>query len=326
MTWVKGIDVSFSAVTREWCQRRLGEGYRVFVQCAWTGGYANHAGIKAVARANLAAALDAGMAPAVYVNANPWFGAEESLGRAIEAVGQDLFDRLTVVAVDWEISTTTVSQVDALCSLVESRGKKAPVYTARWFAGENTDPRLKARRAWLADYDGDPRIETTVLCGPWGIPDLIGKQYKGTTDIEGVKADLNTFDLEYFSASPAPEEEDMGLSQDDFTRITEIVKANTAEGLVRETGKGAVWSVSNGMRRHIPNPAILNAEGFDWSEIKELSATDMALIPIFDDLVRGIVDAALANVKLNVTAAQIVQLANAIAKATVDLEAERLKA
>mgnify|MGYP000179407452 CR=1 FL=1 len=122
-----------------------------------------------------------------------------------------------------------------------------------------------------------------------------------------------------------PQEEDMPLNQDDLTRIAEIVKANTAEGLVKEVGKGAIWSVSNGMRRHIPNPAILNAEGFDWGEVKELSATDMALIPIFDDVVRGIIRAELANIKLNVTAEQIVQLAAATAKAVGDMESARMK-
>lgn len=196
MTWVKGFDMSFDSPPMRWWGKQS-QNNKVFVQCAWTGGYASYDALRNVARGNLEAARAVGMKTAVYVNANPWYSAQESLQRAIDAIGQEQWDALKVVAVDWEIQGTTVDHVDALCSEIEASGREAPIYSALWIVGTNNDPRLKERKAWLADWDRDPSIATTALCGPWGLADLVGKQYRSTT-VQRVAVDLDTFLLEYF--------------------------------------------------------------------------------------------------------------------------------
>ncbi len=221
---MNGIDVSFSRVSPAWCQHRVAEGVRVFVQCLWTGGYQAHPGIRAVAEANLKDAREAGMITAGYLNTNPWFPANISLIEA-ERNANTEWDRIGENAPGWhpfaggvvfndvEISGVTEAQIKEHCEAITGAGKKTAIYSARWFwtghLGNAQWPWLLDYDIWAADYDHDPDIASAALFGPWSKADVIGKQYEGTVDVEGVDIDRNIFDLAFFGDSGTGQEDDM---------------------------------------------------------------------------------------------------------------------
>src|SRR3990172_8029079 len=199
-----GVDMSFTggrAVPVSWFRSRIAEGVQVFLQCAWTGGYAGVSGIRAVARGNLFNAREAGGLIGAYYNANPWFTPETSLGEAQTALG-DMFDHIPVLETDLEIQGTTVEQALAHYRLAESVGKRSAFYSARWFGVyvDFYDLRLAGTKYHSAKYDFDPDLDyLDEPYGIWGRGDLIGEQYQGSTQLEGVDVDLDVFDQDFFT-------------------------------------------------------------------------------------------------------------------------------
>jgi hypothetical protein len=197
---IKALDVSFSPISPGWAAARKAEGWEVFIQCVWTGGYANNAHVSRVAARNLKVAREAGMITAGYLNTNPWFPAETSLREARTNAGAE-WSHLEVVFNDVEIAGVTEQQIKDHCLAIEGAGKRTAIYSARWFWSSIGDPKwpwLRAYDIWAADYDGDPFLGTTALFGPWSVTDVIGKQYRGSTDIGGVQVDLNVFAEGFF--------------------------------------------------------------------------------------------------------------------------------
>ena len=185
---MRAVDLSFSAASLAWCQARKAEAWALLIADLWTG-----VSTPAPARANLANARQAGMLTAAYTVVNT-LPAATAVNKAIGAAGAE-WEHLNFVSVDVEVETTpaTVRQaVDGLRAL----GKKVCIYTGAWFwnwfqlqFGGNFD--FSDVPAWLADYDGNPTLDTPRLgrLGP-----VIGKQYRGSHDIAGVTVDANTFD------------------------------------------------------------------------------------------------------------------------------------
>lgn len=203
---MKGFDVSFSQLTPEWCRRRKAEGYEVGVQCLWTGGYAENPGIKAVAASNLRNIADAGILPVGYANASPpsWWDIGKQMAGIKENAGA-MWPQLETVMIDVEISGTTWARVAELADALRAEGKNAleVLYTARWFwaghMGNDKDPRWLRFKLWNAYYDNDPDTDFGASpYGPWTLAHLVGEQYQGTTNLDGVNVDLNEFRPEYF--------------------------------------------------------------------------------------------------------------------------------
>lgn len=225
--WVYGYDASFSRITRE-DHRRMRDQYggRVFVQCLWTGGFENNAGIRAVAEANLSDADAEGVVPAGYANTSPiygsvkWWTPSVTLAETKKNAG-GAWSGLTVVSNDVEIRGVTERCVRETQALLKGEGKRVPYYTAQWFwsgvLGNPQWPWLLEDPLWNAYYDKDPDIDfRQAPYGPWSQAHVIGEQYQGTTGIGGDDFDLNFFDLDYFRpARPAPQEEDFMTALND---------------------------------------------------------------------------------------------------------------
>ena len=218
---MKGLDLSFAKPPLDWWQRRKAEGYRVMFQCLWTGGYAGNDGIKAVAETNLRNARLAGLIVAGYANASPptwWPLATQVMVTRNNAGGE--WATLKRVAIDVEIPGITLARTEELADALEAEGKDAGVlYTARWFwtghMGNSQDSRWLRWKLWAAQYDGLETMGNLTMFGPW--PDIVGKQYAGTVQLDGHAVDLNTF-VDF-------EEEEM-LTQEDKdwidSRFTEL--------------------------------------------------------------------------------------------------------
>lgn len=214
MTWIKGLDVSFSRISKAWAEDRVTEGWHILVQCLWTGGYQNNAGVRAVAEKNLRDAREAGMICAGYSNANPWFDAARSLAETKANAGTE-WPNIKVVFVDVEIPQTTIQQVRELCEALRAEGKIVAIYSARWFwagvFGNPQDKWLLDYPIWNAYYDGDPDVDfAKAPWGPWGEVAVVGEQYGGES-LDGVTVDWNNFVLEFFKGT-AEEDWFMALS------------------------------------------------------------------------------------------------------------------
>ena len=157
---MKALDLSFSAVSREWCQARKAEGWELLIQNLWTG-----ASTPTPARTNLVNARAAGMLTAGYtvVNMTP----ATAVNKAALAAGTE-WEHLAFVSVDVEIATTPAIIRQAVDSL-RTLGKKACIYTGSWFWGGVTGDFTDVP-AWLADYDGNPAMDTARLARVIALP------------------------------------------------------------------------------------------------------------------------------------------------------------
>jgi len=202
---MKALDLSFSAASREWCAARKAEGWELLIVNLWTG-----ASTPSPARANLVNARAAGMLTAGYtvVNMTP----ATAVNKAALAAGTE-WEHLAFVSVDVEIATTPAIIRQAVDSL-RTLGKKACIYTGGWFWGGVTGD-FSDVPAWLADYDGNPAMDTARLgrLGP-----VIGKQYKNSHDIGGVTVDANTFSDSFIGG-------DMALSEADKAEVAQMIVA-----------------------------------------------------------------------------------------------------
>ncbi len=195
---VFGLDASFSLIDWDAVLASLHSRPRVFVQCLWTGGYANYQRLRQVAEANLRGARERGIIIGGYINASPWYSPEECLERAREAAGSE-WEHLSRLAVDVEIEGVRLADVRRLCELC-ARHRPTCIYTARWFwEGKLRNPRdewLRDYPLWAAQYDGRADLEID----PFGPDDwrCVGKQFQGTTTVGGAQFDFNIFDFTWW--------------------------------------------------------------------------------------------------------------------------------
>ena len=210
---IPGIDASFSRIDRSVFARFRDElGVQVFVQNLWTGGYKHNEQIAAVSAANLRDAAAEGLAISGYINANPWWSAAgHSIPSAIANAGE-MWDALDALAIDVEISGTSIDQVKAHVSLARDTGKRTCIYSAHWvWSGLMGNPQPGWITAWgiplwNAYYDKAADIDFSHLpYGPW--VEVVGEQYSGDVTWFGADVDLNVFKAGFWRPQPPVSEE-----------------------------------------------------------------------------------------------------------------------
>ena len=185
---MKALDLSFSAASIAWCQAQRAAGWALLIQDLWTG-----VSTPSPARANLANAWQAGMLTAGYTVVNNLSGVT-AINKAATAAGPE-WAHLAFVSVDVEVATTAAIVREAVDGL-RAQGKKVCIYTGGWFWNNFnlTGHDFTDVPCWLADYDGNPALDTAPLAklGP-----VIGKQYKNSHSLGGVTVDANTFSASF---------------------------------------------------------------------------------------------------------------------------------
>lgn len=231
---MKALDVAFSRISPQWCNDRQAEGWRLLIQDVWTGGYANNAGLRAVAEANLRDWRQQGGLTAVYSNAAPggWmydFGrttprlwVEESERNA----GAELQHCVGSVA-DFEIADGNLiiyySDMVEFIDRLEGWGKPAGTYSGDWFVGlmklryGDASKVQFGKPYWYARYDNVPIVRPSEVAHPMG--PVKAKQYGGS-QIAGVTVDENVFDDDFFGAQG---DDDMTPEQE--AKLDRILKA-----------------------------------------------------------------------------------------------------
>lgn len=216
--WGLVVDASGSRVTRPVFRQLKSMGCQGFIQCLQTGGFSSfQTGVDRVAQPNLSDALDEELLIGGYLNSQPWRDPSVIHEDAISVAGP-YWDLMQMVANDVEIHdpVPNETQIRGTQNLLESAGKRAPIYTAKWFwEGHLGNPKwswLAGSKLWNAFYDGDPDVDFARFpYGPWTQASVVGEQYVGTTNIGGAQFDLNFFDLDYLQAQP--EEDDLNTTQ-----------------------------------------------------------------------------------------------------------------
>jgi hypothetical protein len=260
---MKGLDLSFSDALEAWWRRRYAAGFRVAVQDLWTGGSTSE-GFREIAPRNLRRARAAGFIVCGYTNVAPWNTGDVAFEKAVEfAAGE--WQHLFGVFVDVEIKARdgrSIREADIRRCLgrIDAAGKKTAIYSAQWFwVGHLSNPQwgwLKQYKIWNAYYDGDPDIDfARAPWGPWTGEDVIGEQYRGSTDIEGVSVDLNEFRDEFFAAGRRRREVDMPK-------------------LIRPKDRPEVYQVNGGSLEHIPDRRTFDRLGYRLSDVELVEKDD----------------------------------------------------
>lgn len=209
---IRALDCSVYSgrTSAQWWRDRYAEGWRMAVVGSWHGNSTNP-----FVRDQMGFAQDAGMMLATYVALSQFHGGDEQVAKARYACG-DFWPQLEFVALDMELPGLTGQHLDcAVRPLQKYLASETICYTGYWWwspwqRGHGYDwPDLPA---WVAYYDGRASLDAApiVTGGPirplaplTGLGPIIGKQYAGTTYIDGVAVDLNVFDASFLK------EEDM---------------------------------------------------------------------------------------------------------------------
>jgi hypothetical protein len=226
-TWVKGIDASFSRITRSKFRSFRESGFRVFIQDAWTGSPANSA--RMPVRKNLEDARREGFVTGAYFNASKTYGAD-AVDRGLELVGDEA-RHVGHFLIDVELEGVTEAHIRGAVDRTRALGRRVAIYSASWFwAGRLGDPKwewLKGVPIWNAYYDQDPDVDFARRpWGPWTAADVIAEQYAGTTRMFDAEVDLDTCRADWWGIDEGcPEhraewEARMGRLEAEVRRIT----------------------------------------------------------------------------------------------------------
>jgi len=222
---IRALDLSvYSGPTSaKWMRDRYAEGWRLAVIGSWHGNSTNP-----YVRDQMGYARTAGMKIATYIALSSWHSGDEQVQEARYAIG-DYWPELEFVALDMELpGLLAIDLVDALREVGSS--PRPIIYSGYWWwtpwARDHISSLWRDIPAWVAYYDGLAQMSSSTPTGIHmnalrpltGLGPIIGKQYAGTTIIDGVAVDLNVFDASFLK------EDDM-----DEARLTEIERAILAE-------------------------------------------------------------------------------------------------
>jgi hypothetical protein len=246
--WAKGLDISYSRASVAWfADRFIDDGYRVFIQDLWTGGYLNNPSVRAVAEANLRDARQCGYACAGYANAAPpdWWPDEQAVSNAKFNAGAE-WEHLDLIVVDVEIIGVTWERVFALAQAFEREGKRVCIYTGKWVIDQIGQPPSMPYKLWTTGRRA---------YSPWSDTEVIGQQL-GETAIAGVTFDYDDFDLDFFQQAQ-PQEEDIDMDK-----------------LIRFEPYNGIYLIVGGRLEHLRDAKTAAAAGYDLAKTRVVKKTD----------------------------------------------------
>lgn len=208
MNWVRGVDASFTHLSRVEGQRLAAQGTKVWVQCLWTATqrpeHAQH---------NLGIARLSGLVPCGYFSINGSRPGAEHVEEGRATVDNDTWDAMPMVFVDVEVPGIRTVHVQGALEALAERDKRAGIYTTRGFwmqhMGDTKD--FSSVPLWNAFWDQHPDVDfARYPYGGWDIKNVVGEQWSGGTEIplppgtDGVFVDRDTFDLDLLKPRHEP--------------------------------------------------------------------------------------------------------------------------
>jgi len=200
--WVEGIDVSVyqGAILQPSWDALYASGQRVAVVGS------AHPHPNAYTSGNLSRAEAAGFVLATYVALSPGLTGATVVETGRQQCGPH-WDKLAFVAVDCELNGITVAQIKQAVERVGALGQRPVIYTAHWWwvghFGDKQD--FKHVPLWNAYYDQQPDVDFAKLpYGGWTLDKVIGEQYAGSVQVDGVTVDRNSFRKDFVVPQPVP--------------------------------------------------------------------------------------------------------------------------
>lgn len=186
---IHALDFSSGArdITASWARKRKEEGVTLMVSQLW-GGWSHNSH----AERALTICKQEGLDIAGYVYLSDQYRGNFHVQAGKEAAGST-WDSLAFVAIDVEYHQGAIPDLMIKEALEEVEKTQTPIiYTAQWYwdAYRMSSTSFSEYPCWSAFYDGVPELDVRPY-GGWST--FIGKQYKGTTDIDGIACDLNVF-------------------------------------------------------------------------------------------------------------------------------------
>ena len=261
---VLGVDLSFSRADEAWWRDRYDAGARVGAQALWTG-----LQTPAPACDNLRDMKAAGVLPVGYLSLSDAYWGAQNVDFAYNAC-PDMWPRLLFVAIDIEMPLTNPqAQIEEAIARVRELGQAPVIYTSwnawRSYVGVWVPPGIPL---WNALWDGEPDVDYLGL--PFGFTVLVGEQYTGGHDWDGVNVDRDVFDkrLTYLpplpASIPAPTPAPTPLSTIDPPWPPLIKLANDPD----------VYVVVGGVKIHACSSEVFVAQGFRWEGIRVVAESD----------------------------------------------------
>ncbi len=214
---VRGVDLSFSSIRRAGadflvgCRAVLGESPSFIIQNLWTGFR-----VPESAEGNLEEIVSLGFRPCGYIVFNPHFRSDQILDRLHRQ-----FERFRFQALFLDVEPTpnihpfaegrplfTAERIREWVEGIRIRfhPERTGIYTAQWVwvrAGKPDWSSLASYPFWVAHYDGRPVLEGVRIGLPEWRLSIVGKQYRGTTVVEGRwSVDLNVFRADFWGPEP----------------------------------------------------------------------------------------------------------------------------
>ncbi len=207
MTILYGVDVSYDEVTLDEARLLKAAGVTVFAQCLWTAAEQPQPRV-----INLRNASKAGMLIIGYISVNGTRPGAWHVTQARAGVPDDLWGQLVLRPIDVElpgIPNTTIDE--ALRRNAEEGGswlgQRPAIYTSygHWTGQQGDTKAFKDCLLWNASWDQNPDIDYASLpYGGWTLQQLVGEQWSGGVNVQGVFADRNSFVKEILVPVPVP--------------------------------------------------------------------------------------------------------------------------
>jgi hypothetical protein len=295
--FVKGLDISYSALSPAWAAVAYSQGYKVLAVDLWTGGLANDPILHNQSGPSLLAGIGASLIPVGYVNANPqaWgdagatWEAPSAVAHAIANAGAAWPVLLAsgFIAVDVEIVGTTWARVQAIVDELIRVGVPTEhifIYTGGWFIPNIGNPpsAILMRFLWTT---GGLATFTAAPYGGWLPGQVIGCQL-GETTTDGVQYDYDVFDLDWFRQGvpvgpTTPQGESDMTDKDIIALCADALTKNPEGAYVRGDGTAAVYKIIRGRRVWLDDAAIAADQGMkaDFSNVSVINPVALLAWP-----------------------------------------------
>ena len=192
--WIPGVDGSYTRLTPEAAAALAAGGQLVWWQCLWTG-----ADQPANRIENLRIAIAAGMVPLGYISLTGDQDGAWHVQQGRAGVPDDLWAQLILVVVDVELAgipATAVRQSADLLASAQYGAKRRAIYTSyhAWVDYLGNPTTFTDCLLINALWDDDPDINFAAMpYGGWTLAQVVGEQFNGGTEIDGVYVDLDMF-------------------------------------------------------------------------------------------------------------------------------------
>lgn len=224
--WVKALDISFSAVSREDVRCLQTE---LLIQCLWTAIEAPSVRVPNLRNAQAEGTRTAGY---ISINGGPHNGAWH-VDQARAGIPDDVWANLYFIAIDVELANIKVADILSACYRAQALGKPVVVYTSynAWHTlvlpSNPSDLAQHGFALWNGYWDLKDDVDYPGLrFGDWPDDLVLIEQYSGDTNICSKDVDRDVWNKQRLllyvnrEQTPAPEDSDMTFLNAVVTDLT----------------------------------------------------------------------------------------------------------